>query len=62
MLMFFEAFPNELNNDLQDVLKIIPQNTYNVVGYRKQCLCIGSIFNLIKNGTKRFILLIENNY
>lgn len=30
--MFFEAFPNELNNDLQDVLKIIPQNTYNVIG------------------------------
>lgn len=29
--MFYEAFPNELNNDLQEVLKIIPKETYNHV-------------------------------
>lgn len=27
--MFYEAFPKELNNDLQEVLKIIPNETYN---------------------------------
>lgn len=29
--MFFEAFPKELYNDLQVVLKIIPKDTYNNV-------------------------------
>ena len=29
--MFYEAFPKELNNDLQEVLKIIPKDTYNNV-------------------------------
>ena len=35
IFMFYEAFPKELYNDLQEVLKIIPKETYNnvSVGY-----------------------------
>lgn len=29
--MFYKSFPEELNNDLQEVLKIIPKETYNNV-------------------------------
>ncbi len=29
--MFYESFPKELNRDLQEVLKIIPRETYNNV-------------------------------
>lgn len=29
--MFYESFPNELHKDLQEVLKVIPKETYNNV-------------------------------
>ena len=45
--MFYEAFPKELNNDLQEVLKIIPKETYNNVsiGYSENVIdyCLNNV-------------------
>lgn len=47
IFMFYEAFPKELNNDLQEVLKIIPKETYNNVsiGYSENVIdyCLNNV-------------------
>lgn len=48
--MFYESFPKELNKELQDVLKIIPKETYNNVsiGYSENVIAYSSHDNIIK--------------
>ena len=47
--MFYEAFPKELNSDLNEVLKVIPKETYNNVS-------IGCSENLIEYYLNQFIV------
>ena len=47
--MFYEAFPKELNSDLNEVLKVIPKETYNNVS-------IGCSENMIEYSLNQFIV------
>lgn len=49
--MFYETFPRELNNDLQEVLKIIPKETYNNVS-------IGYSMNVVEYKLNKFVVRI----
>jgi len=49
--MFYESFPEELNKDLQTVLKIIPKETYNNVS-------IGCSENVIEYSSQNTIIKI----
>ena len=48
--MFYEAFPKELNKDLQEVFKVIPMKTYNNIstGYSEDIIEYYLNGNIIK--------------
>lgn len=60
--MFYEAFPIELNDDLQEVLKIIPKETYNNVniGYSENGLeyCLNDV--IIKIPYRMYFIDVES--
>ena len=59
--MFYEAFPKELSKDLQEVLKIIPEETYNNVngGYSKDIVMYYLNDNLIKIPYRIYFVDVE---
>ncbi len=61
--MFYEAFPKELNKDLQEVLKIIPKETYNNVSnaYSENMIAYSLNSNTIKFPDRVYLIDVNSS-